>query len=158
MSEQIQWLAPPTGLVAVEPPVRGAAPSKPNGVELRPGERPLVLVVEDDPPLQDMMAEYLGRRFEVGKASDYRSALHWLETHAPAAACIDLCLPNESGYQLVEHFRRTPALAHVPILVTSGRGLPGDMVHAEEAGANAFVRKPFALRALLATVEQLVGS
>jgi len=126
----------------------------------RPAERiaPLVLLVEDDPSLQDAMREYLASwQFEVATAFDYQSALRWLENRVPAVACIDLCLPNESGYELCEHFRRSPSLSHVPILVSSGRGLPEDMANAEEAGANVFLRKPFALRLLAETVEELLG-
>jgi DNA-binding response OmpR family regulator len=117
----------------------------------------LVLVVEDDPALQDAIRRHLGRRrFEVTTALDYRTALLQLEVRTPDVACIDLGLPNESGYELCERIRWTSSISDVPIVVMSERGFPEDMAHAEEAGANAFLRKPFPLQLLAETVDDLL--
>ncbi|HEY8040715.1 MAG TPA: response regulator [Polyangiaceae bacterium] len=154
-----QWLAPDLGPLTLARPPHGVVAPGLARTRSRPAEQiaPLVLVVEDDPSLQEAMRRHLaGKRLEVATALDYQAALKWLASHTPALACIDLCLPTESGYELCEHFRRTPALSRVPILVTSERGFAEDMANAEEAGANAFLRKPFAMRLLAETVEELL--
>jgi two-component system chemotaxis response regulator CheY len=117
----------------------------------------LVLLVEDDPSLLDAMGKRLERgEFEVAIALDYRTAVKRLEGRVPDVACIDLGLPNESGYELCEHIRRTLSLSQVPLVVTSERGFPQDMAQAEEAGANVFLRKPFGLDVLAETIEELL--
>ena len=103
------------------------------------------------------MTRHLERgAFEVAIALDYRTAVRRLESGVPDVACIDLGLPNESGYELCEHIRRTLPLSHVPLVVTSERGFPQDMAQAEVAGANVFLRKPFGLDLLAETIEELL--
>lgn len=114
-----------------------------------------ILVVEDDPTLQEAMRRRLADRFEVATAPDLGAALRWLTSGVPDAVCIDLGLPYESGYELCEHIRRTPPLTRVPILVTSERSFPQDMAHAEDAGANVFLRKPFSMTLLAETIDEL---
>jgi DNA-binding response OmpR family regulator len=104
-----------------------------------------ILVVEDDPVLQRTMAKGLeDAKFIVKTALDYETAVGILKTLRPSLACIDLALPRQSGYELCEYIRKQPELIYVPIVVTSDRAFPEDMAHAEEAGANAFLKKPFA--------------
>jgi len=103
-----------------------------------------ILVVEDDPVLQRAMAKGLeAAKFSVRTAIDYETAVGILKSMRPSLVCVDLALPRESGYDLCEHIRRQPELIYVPIVVTSDRAFPEDMAHAEEAGANAFLKKPF---------------
>jgi DNA-binding response OmpR family regulator len=117
----------------------------------------IALVVEDDPSLQAQMAKHLEKaKFHVLRAFDYDTAVRHLTTHRPHVACVDLGLPSESGYELCEHIRSRPELLNLPILVTSERGFPEDMAHAEEAGANAFLKKPFGMKQLLKYVSALL--
>ncbi|MGH7297574.1 MAG: response regulator, partial [Polyangiaceae bacterium] len=62
-----------------------------------------------------------------------------------------------SGYELCEYIRRTPSLTEVRVLVTSERAFPQDMAQAEEAGANVFLKKPFALDRLSEIIEDLIS-
>jgi DNA-binding response OmpR family regulator len=119
--------------------------------------RPIVLVVEDDPSLQGEMARHLERAgYDVLTAFDYATAVRHLTCSSPQVACIDLGLPNESGYELCEHIRSRPALATLPVLMMGEQSFPEDMAHAEEAGANAFLKKPFAMKRLLLYVSALL--
>jgi len=117
----------------------------------------VVLVVEDDPVLQRSMAKCLEEsKFEVLTALDYESAVRCLQDARPNLVCVDLALPRESGYELCEYIRKQPDLLYTPVLVTSERAFPEDMAHAEEAGANAFLKKPFPLQKLLKYVLALL--
>ena len=123
---------------------------------MQPASR-VALVVEDDPALLDAMRLHLAAvRFHVLTASDYRTGVAQLRA-SPHVICVDLCLPNESGYELCEQIRREPMLCFVPIVVTSERGFPEDMARAEEAGANAFLKKPFSMRVLAQCLELLMA-
>jgi DNA-binding response OmpR family regulator len=119
--------------------------------------RRIALVVEDDPLLQRAMAKRLERaQFRVLTALHFNAAVCHLSTIKLDIACIDLGLPSESGYELCEQIRSQPHLAWLPILVTSERYFPEDMAHAEEAGANAFLKKPFSMDRLLKYVSALL--
>ena len=117
----------------------------------------VVLVVEDDPTLQNALRRGLERRgFQVRTAFDCRKALLQLEAPIPHVVCIDLCLPDQSGYELCEHIRRTPACRDVPVVVMGDAAFPEHMAHAEVAGANAFLRKPFTLDVLVGCIGSLL--
>jgi DNA-binding response OmpR family regulator len=117
----------------------------------------VVLVVEDDPALQAAMMRQLGRMgLRVLASFDYQAAVRHLTAAKPDIVSVDLGLPAESGYELCEHVRRQPTLECVPLLVTSDRTYPQDMARAEEAGANAFLRKPFSMRQLEQAIRMLL--
>jgi two-component system chemotaxis response regulator CheY len=102
------------------------------------------LLVEDDPALQKLVKSYLDQMgVEVLVASDGQSAISLLAEHTPDLVCLDLMLPQVSGYDVCEHMRKTPRLRAVPVLIMSARTLPEDRAHAEEVGASAYLIKPF---------------
>ena len=106
--------------------------------------KPCVLVVEDAPSIRKLMRVYLEELgYAVEEAADGHQAIACLGTVTPALVCLDLMLPRFSGYQVCHYIRKTPALAQTPVLVVSARTLPLDRAHAEEAGASAYLTKPF---------------
>ena len=118
---------------------------------------PVVLIVEDDPALQSALQRGLERLgFTVRTAFDCRHAIPQLDGPPPDVVCIDLCLPDQSGYELCELVRKTPACADVPIVVTGDAAFPEHMVFAEKAGANTFLKKPFRIEALARCIEALL--
>jgi DNA-binding response OmpR family regulator len=116
-----------------------------------------VLVVDDDPVLHRDMISLLGAMgFDVLGAFHYEEAVQHLAARKPHLVCVDVGLPTQSGYELCEYIRKTLGLTTVPILMTGDSGSPEDMANAEEAGANAFLKKPFSMRQLTNYVEALV--
>jgi two-component system OmpR family response regulator len=121
--------------------------------------RHTALIVEDDPRLQRAMAKELARMdFHVLLASHYDGAVRHLAQLEPHVVCIDIGLPNKSGYELCEHIRGALGLVGVPILMTSEYGSCEDMAHAEESGGDVFLRKPFSMRRFRQCVESLSSS
>jgi two-component system OmpR family response regulator len=121
--------------------------------------RGVALIVEDDPHLQRAMSEHLvAMDFEVRVALHYEAAVGHLTTAGePSLVCVDIELPTQSGYEVCEYIRGSLGLRRVPILVTSDSGFPEDRACAEEAGANAFLKKPFSMREFGSYVEALLG-
>ena len=100
--------------------------------------------IEDDPAFRELIGIYLeGMGFEVHQLAEGKSAIERLVELAPDLVCLDLVLPQFSGYEICEFMRRTPSLRNVPVLMTSSRGQPTDRAHAEEAGVSAYLVKPF---------------
>ncbi len=95
---------------------------------------------------------------EVVEASDGKAALVALESTSPDLICLDLMLPEVSGYEICEKIRATPRLSRIPVLVISGRSTPTDRAYALEAGANAYLLKPYHARELEAQVSALLGA
>jgi DNA-binding response OmpR family regulator len=123
-------------------------------VSLRHGT---ALIVEDDPRLQGAMSKEFARmHFGVLSARHHADAVHHLKGLPVDIVCIDIGLPNESGYEVCEYIRGALGLTRVPIIATSEHGTCHDMAQAEEAGANAFLLKPFSMRQLAACVRSML--
>jgi DNA-binding response OmpR family regulator len=120
-------------------------------------EKQTAVVVEDDPRLRRAMSEELARmNLHVLSANHYDAAIRHLAMRRAHIVCIDIGLPEKSGYELCEHIRGTMGLTRIPILVTSEYGTSHDRAHAEHAGANAFLLKPFSIGQLNRGVRALL--
>ena len=102
------------------------------------------LVVEDHPDARALVRTYLlSMGVEVVDVAEGRSAIRQLELSPPDLVCLDLMLPELSGFEVCEFMRAHPALREVPILIMSARAKPMDRAFAEEVGATAYLVKPF---------------
>lgn len=101
-------------------------------------------MVDDDPDIRKIISAWLKQLgFDVSHAPDGRSAIASLNKSPPTLLCLDLMLPESSGYDVCEHVQKTASLASVRVLMISARSLPEDRALAEELGARAYLSKPF---------------
>jgi DNA-binding response OmpR family regulator len=116
----------------------------------------LVLVVEDDPDARGLIADHLrSEGFEVCVAPDGETAMQMIRRRLPDVVCLDLNLPRISGYDVCEQIRADPAISGVSILITSARNSLDVRVFSLEAGADAYLTKPFGLRQVTHEIEEL---
>ena len=102
------------------------------------------LVVEDHPDARALVRTYLlAMGLEVVDVAEGRSAIRFLQATRPDLVCLDLMLPELSGFEVCEFMRANPELRDIPILVMSARAKPMDRAFAEEVGATAYLVKPF---------------
>jgi DNA-binding response OmpR family regulator len=120
-------------------------------------QRKIVLVVEDHPSLRDAIRDLLHRMgLDTVEASDGNTAISRLASCRPDLVCLDLVLPESSGYDVCEFIRRSPQHRATPVLMMSERAYPEDRAHAAEVGANAFIAKPFSEANLRRRIETLL--
>lgn len=101
------------------------------------------LLVEDDPPLRALVVSYLKLlNFTVSEAADGAKAMIALAEQTYDLVCLDLMLPESSGYDVLE-FLRKEGIGKTPVLMMSARSLPEDRAQAEELGATLYLIKPF---------------
>ena len=121
---------------------------------MRPTEssaRPVVLVVDDEPELCSLLAEYFTRHgFEVRTAADAAAARKAVAEQAPALAILDINMPGENGLSLARWLRDAHPGVGVVMLTTAGEAV--DRIVGLELGADASLPKPFEMRELLARV------
>ncbi len=110
--------------------------------------KPLILVVEDDPSVRNLITTTL-------KTSDYRymvatggaSAVMEATSHNPDIVLLDLGLPDMDGIQVIHSIR---SWSNMPIIVISARSEDADKIEALDAGADDYLTKPFSVEELLA--------
>lgn len=123
-------------------------------------EKKTALVVDDDPEIRKLLVTAMERMgFTVTQAADGRTAIKRLGEARPTLLCIDLMLPESSGYDVCEHVLKTPTLKGLPIVMVSARTMPEDRAQAEELGVGVYLAKPFTQTQLKAAVaEALQGT
>jgi CheY-like chemotaxis protein len=118
----------------------------------------LVLVVEDHEDTQTCVAEQLADYgFEVVTASDGESAMRLIRERRPALVYLDMNLPNLSGYDVCEQIRTDPSLQDIPVVMTSAQTSISVRASCIEAGADAFVPKPFQLDRFAEMIGRMVA-
>ena len=118
-------------------------------------ESPTLLVVEDDPDLQAVLARILtSEGYEVITATDGEAGLAEALGRAPDLVILDVGLPVKDGVEVVRELREHGFLA--PALMLTARGSLEDRVTGLDAGADDYLPKPFELPELLARVKALL--
>jgi two-component system OmpR family response regulator len=114
-----------------------------------------ILVVDDDPDIRTLLADYLQRNgYRVSSLPDGRELLAFLEQHAIDLVVLDVMMPGIDGLQLCRELR---AKSRMPVLMLSARGEDVDRIIGLEMGADDYVAKPFHPRELLARIRAILA-
>lgn len=117
-----------------------------------------ILIVEDDGDVRLGYHILLNaHHYDTFFTSDSLSAASGARTHQADLMILDLGLPAGDGFVVLEKFRANSDLAAIPIIVVSARDLHGNKERALEAGARAYLQKPWNDDELLAIIGQLLG-
>jgi DNA-binding response OmpR family regulator len=117
-------------------------------------ERRRVVVVDDDEPIRQLVANVLqDAGYEVRLAADGEAALTVIEEWKPDLVTLDLVMPELDGWGVIERLRKSPDPP--PIVVVSGRtdDVPPGVLDRCVAG---YVTKPFHVADLLATCRRVL--
>ena len=120
-----------------------------------PENQPVVMVVDDEPELRALLAEYFGRHgFVVRQAEDAAVARRLVAEQAPALAILDVNMPGENGLSLARFLREAHPRMGLVMLTTAGESV--DRIVGLELGADDYLPKPFEMRELLARVRSVL--
>ena len=110
-----------------------------------------ILVVEDDPTLQETLAYNLERQgYAVSTTGDGQTALGLAEQTKPDLVVLDVMLPSMDGFEVCRILRKK---SNVPILMLTARDDEIDRVLGLEMGADDYLTKPFSMREFIARVK-----
>jgi len=127
-------------------------------VEPMPEASPTVLVVDDDSSYCTIIRELLVRNgYRVQLAYGAEQAFDLLQLEPPDLILTDLMMPEIDGLTFIKRLRATPAQARIPTIVVSALVLAKERVAAVQAGADAFVAKPFSINQLRAAINAVMA-
>lgn len=110
--------------------------------------KPLVLVVEDDLPIQNLITTTLrAHEYHFLTANTGEEAIMETASHNPEIVLLDLGLPDLDGVEVIKRIR---TWSNLPIIVISARSEDTDKIDALDAGADDYLTKPFSVEELLA--------
>lgn len=117
----------------------------------------VVLVVDEDVKVLRLLEATLRLKdFEVVKSESAAEALEWLRSGQPDLVISDTDVPDLDGFDLFRRVRGMPAHTDVPFIFLSADGEPEDVARGLRAGADEYLRKPFAIDELLVRVVRVL--
>jgi two-component system, OmpR family, response regulator BaeR len=113
-----------------------------------------ILIVEDEPKLASLIADYLkAAGYEAHCIENGLEAVPWVRSQAPDCIVLDLMLPGRGGLEICKEIR---TFSDLPIIMVTARVEEVDRLIGLEAGADDYLCKPFSVRELVARVKALL--
>lgn len=125
-------------------------------VEAEADNKPRILIVEESAQVARYVADQLKDHYKVFFASNGEDGLHKIRIAAPDLIITDGVLPVMDGYQLCEGVRAQAATCHIPIVMVSSDSSVRGRMKGFQAGADAYLLKPFRADELLMRVSLLL--
>jgi DNA-binding response OmpR family regulator len=120
-------------------------------------DAPLVLCADDDEDILSLVSLRLQRAgFQVATAADGEEAMQVARARRPALAVLDVMMPKRTGYEVLAELRGDEALRGMKVILLSARVQEGDVARGMDAGADAYLVKPFKAQDLVSKVEELL--
>jgi excisionase family DNA binding protein len=122
----------------------------------KPARGPLVLVVDDDDQVRELVRVNLELEgYAVREAANAEEGLAAVDEDAPDVILLDVMMPQVDGWEMLRRVQEQHGTGSIPVIMFSGQ-LESAVAEAKERGAQAFVGKPFDLRALVEQTKQIV--
>ena len=114
-------------------------------------ERPVVLLVEDEPAQREVLAYNLDAEgFRVVPADNGEDAMMLVEEEGPDIIILDWMMPQLSGIEVCRRLKMRPETRGIPIIMLSARAEEVDRIRGLETGADDYVIKPYSVLELMA--------
>jgi two-component system cell cycle response regulator DivK len=116
-----------------------------------------ILYVEDNELNRKIVRDMLRRTpYHLLEATDGEAGIAMARTECPDLILMDIQLPKISGLDAMRVLRQAPETADTPIIAITSFALSGDHQKAKDAGASAYLAKPYSPRELLEMIRELI--
>lgn len=116
-------------------------------------EKPLILVVEDQPELRRFVVENLGSNYRFLEAENGKQGTELALEHLPDVVISDVMMPEMDGLQLCQLLKENTITSHIPIILLTGRSHQNNKLEGLESGADDYLTKPFSISELALRVK-----
>jgi two-component system chemotaxis response regulator CheY len=121
--------------------------------------QPRKVLVVDDSKLMHKMYEVMLRQYPLVYALDGREALDRLREHGDVElVLLDINMPNMNGLEFLAAMKSDGQIAGTPVIIISTEGKEEDTARGIEAGAAAYIKKPFHREEILDVISRLEGA
>jgi CheY-like chemotaxis protein len=114
-----------------------------------------VLIVDDEEDIRNLGEMMLtDNGYDVLTAKNAGEAITKAEEEKPDIILMDIVMPGRNGFDACKILKFKPATKEIPVVMFSALGRDVDKKMAEEAGAEAYITKPFDKERLLELIEE----
>ena len=119
--------------------------------------RPTILVVESDKDMRDFIVNSLSGEYRILVAENGVQALRILSKHDELSLIItSWIMPVMNGVEFCQKVRQDKSICHLPIVMLSAKTDEDSKALSKICGADVFISKPFSMKYLVASVNQLI--
>jgi putative two-component system response regulator len=115
--------------------------------------RPCLLIVDDDPFIRHLLRDLFAQSYELVLAGSGTEALEALARQPLDAVLLDVMMSGLSGLDVLEHIRKTPEHADLPVILMSAQTGSPNVVRGLDMGASDYITKPIDIPVARARVE-----
>jgi CheY-like chemotaxis protein len=117
-----------------------------------------LLLADDSVTIQRVIElTFADEDVQVVAVSDGEQAIARIEASPPDIILADVGMPGKSGYEVAQHVKQSPRLAHIPVLLLTGAFEPVDQARAADAGCQGVLAKPFEPQLVIGRVRELLA-
>jgi DNA-binding response OmpR family regulator len=118
-----------------------------------------ILCIEDEPEMIDLIRLILNRHgFDVKGADGGREGLEMVRENPPDLVLLDLMMPDIDGWEVYQQIKADEKTKHIPVIVVTAKAQNVDKVLGLHiAKVDDYISKPFSPKALLESVQKVLG-
>lgn len=117
----------------------------------------MIYCVEDERNIRELLVYTLGTSgFEAKGLEDGQELKQALKEQQPELILLDIMLPGQDGYELLEFLKGNPDTSQIPVIMVTAKEAEYDKVRGLEAGADDYITKPFGMMEFLARVKAVL--
>ncbi len=125
--------------------------------ELKKSVRPHILLLDDDPIIQEMLRFVLSREgYEITQLTDGRDVLKTLEEKPVSLVILDLKMPGMDGFEVLEVIRSQRIYDTLPVVILSSMKGETDLEKGFDLGADDYIYKPFSPSELMIRIRRFL--
>ena len=119
---------------------------------------PTLLLADDSVTIQRVIElTFADEDVRVIAVSNGEEAIALLNRTPPDIVLADVGMPGPSGYDIAQHIKDTPRLAHIPVVLLTGAFEPIDQAKAAAVGCDGVLAKPFEPQLVIGRVKELLA-
>ncbi len=120
-------------------------------------EKPLVLIVDDNPTNIDLLVDALKGEYRLGIAKTGAKAIEYAETYQPDVILLDIMMPVMDGYDVCIHLKQNEKTKGIPVIFITAMSTPEQKVRGFEVGGVDYITKPFFAQEVIARVKMHIS-
>ncbi|MBN2610370.1 MAG: response regulator [Bacteroidales bacterium] len=120
-------------------------------------EKNKILIAENNAQLQQLLKEHFSSHYEIIEAHDAEEAFLKTRNFQPDLVISDLNTQNGEGIDLCRSIKNEFDIGHIPVIILAANDDIEEKIKGMEAGADAFINKPFSINYLHSAIKNLIG-